>query len=135
MEVIFEKRNKLNIFGNDYNTSDGTCERDYIHVTDLAKAHYLSYIKFNSINKSFIINLASGEKYSVLEVINGCKKYLNKKINYNFTDRRKGDPAALYSISKLAKIKLGLKPKYSNLDILLSSTFNVYKEVEKKCSL
>ncbi len=73
------------------------------------------------------MNLATGKKYSILEVINGCEKYLNKPIKFDFTERRLGDPDLLYSNSLLAQSKLGWKPKYSDLRILLTSMYNIYK--------
>ena len=128
MEVLIGKRKKMNVFGNDYNTKDGTCERDYIHVTDLANAHYLSYKKLIKDNENIILNLATGHKYSVLDIILGCKKYLNTDLNYEFVDRREGDPEVLYAKSSYAYNLLGWKPKYSNLKYLLETTYNIYKD-------
>lgn len=128
MEVLINKRDELSIFGNDYDTIDGTCERDYIHVSDLASAHYLSYKKIINSSEKFILNLATGNKYSVLDVVNGCKTYLNKNLKYKFTERRAGDPAKLYASSNDAQIKLNWTPKYSSLECLLLTTFNVYKK-------
>ena len=127
MEVLINKRKHISIFGNDYNTQDGTCERDYIHVSDLASAHYLSYKKLLKSDENLLLNLATGKKYSVLEVVNGCEKYLNKKVKFDFTERRLGDPEVLYSISHLAQSKLGWEPKFSDLKILLTSMYNIYK--------
>lgn len=127
MEVIMGDRTLLNIFGNDYKTEDGTCERDYIHVSDLASAHFLSEQKLNGSLENFIINLATGQKYSVLEVVNGCESFLGKKVNYKFVDRRLGDPDLLYSDSNLAFEKLGWNPKFSDLKSILKSTYDVYK--------
>ena len=127
MEVLINKRSELNIFGNDYNTADGTCERDYIHVSDLASAHYLSYQKLLSNNENILLNLATGEKYSVLDVINGCEKYLNKIIKYKFTNRRNGDSGVLFSKSSLAETELRWKPQNSDLKNLLTSMYNIYK--------
>lgn len=126
MENIIGIRTHLDIFGNDYNTTDGTCERDYIHVSDLASAHYLSFKKMMTLNKNMILNLATGEKYSVLDVVNGCEKYLNKKLTFNFVERRLGDPEVLYS-SSLANSTIDWAPKYSGLDKLLISMYNIYK--------
>jgi UDP-glucose 4-epimerase len=127
MEVIMGERAHLNIFGNDYNTNDGTCERDYIHVSDLASAHLLSEKKLADSQENFIINLATGKKYSVLEVVNGCKSFLSEYVNHKFVDRRLGDPELLYSESKLAFEKLGWKPQFSNLESILKSMYDVYK--------
>lgn len=127
MEILINKRTELNIFGNDYDTADGTCERDYIHVSDLATAHYLSYQNLISKNENILLNLATGDKYSVLDVVNGCEKYLGKKIKYKFTKRREGDSEVLFSKSSLAESKLGWKPQNSDLKSLLTSMYNIYK--------
>jgi len=127
MEVLIKNRKSISIFGDDYDTKDGTCERDYIHVSDLASAHYLSYKKILKSDENLLLNLATGKKYSILEVINGCEKYLNKPIKFDFTERRLGDTDLLYSNSLLAQSKLGWKPKYSDLRILLTSMYNIYK--------
>ena len=135
MEVLKGERDYLEIYGSDYNTNDGTCERDYIHVSDLAKAHYLSDQKLNTNSKNLIMNLATGEKYSVLDVINGCESYLGKKVNYKFVGRRMGDPEVLYSESKLANNKLNWSPEHSDLETILKSMYNVYNKTEIGCSL
>ena len=135
MEVLKGERDHLEIYGSDYNTNDGTCERDYIHVSDLAKAHYLSDQKLNTNNKNLIINLATGKKYSVLDIINGCESYLDKKINYKFVGRRMGDSEVLYSEANLAKNKLDWIPEHSDLETILKSTYNVYNKTEIRCSL
>jgi UDP-glucose 4-epimerase len=92
MEVASGRREKMEVFGNDYDTSDGTGVRDYIHVTDLATAH-VKAIEYLNENESIILNLATGESHSVLDVINKTKEISGKNIPYHIVDRRPGDPA------------------------------------------
>ncbi len=99
LKVISGKLNKLTIYGNDYNTRDGTCLRDYIHVVDLAKAHVKTLEAIlNNINKGLCIyNVGSGNNISVLEYINTFEKVNNIKINYDFGSRRNGDLPVVYA--------------------------------------
>lgn len=117
------KREKVFVFGDDYPTDDGTCIRDYIHVVDLADAHLkaLEYLIQN--NKSEIINLGTGKGNSVKEVIAIAEKVMNKKINYEITERRAGDPAILVADNKKAKKLLDWQPKY-NLEDILRTAYN-----------
>ena len=78
-------------------------------------------------HENILLNLATGDKYSVLDVVNGCEKYLRKKIKYKFTKRREGDSEVLFSKSSLAESKLGWKPQNSDLKNLLTSMYNIYK--------
>jgi UDP-glucose 4-epimerase len=103
---------KFKIFGKNYSTKDGTAIRDYIHVMDIAKAH-LSALDFINKNKGcHIFNLGTGIGYTVLSIIKECEKILNKKINYSFCERRKGDQAKSVSCNKKAIKFLKWKPKY-----------------------
>ena len=102
--------NTLNVFGNDYNTKDGTGVRDYIHVVDLAIAHEKALEKLFKENQGlFIYNIGTGEGYSVLEMIKAFEIANNIKINYQITDRRPGDIAACYSDTKKAEAELNFK--------------------------
>ena len=127
MEVASGMRNKMHVFGNDYNTHDGTGLRDYIHVSDLAEAH-LKALDFLNNNINIKVNLSSGEKHSVIDVIDMTKKISGKEINYEIVERRPGDPAELYASSDLAYDALHWKPKYSDLKTLIESTWNVYNK-------
>jgi len=124
MEVASGKRDKINIFGNDYDTPDGTCLRDYIHVNDLAIGH-VNAIELLKKQSKIITNLATGKCYSVLDVINKASKITNKKINYSFVDRREGDPDKLYASSNNT---LNHNNKYSDLNTIISSMWNIYKD-------
>ena len=127
MEVASGKREKVKIFGNDYNTNDGTGCRDYIHVTDLAIAHIKSFEYLKNHN-NITLNLATGDSYSVLEIINMTKEISNKDINYEFVERRDGDVEELYAKSSMAYDLLDWKPKYSKLKSILQTSWSVYSK-------
>jgi UDP-glucose 4-epimerase len=112
------KREKIFVFGNDYDTPDGTCIRDYIHIMDLADAHLKALEYLENRNESTFINLGTGDGNSVLEIINKAEKVTGKKIKYEIVGRRAGDPARLVADNKKAKQLLGWSPKYSIEDIL-----------------
>tara|TARA_Y100001970_G_C14147247_1_gene810570 strand:- start:358 stop:1311 length:954 start_codon:yes stop_codon:yes gene_type:complete len=124
MEVAAGLRKKIDVFGNDYNTSDGTCLRDYIHVNDLAVGH-IKAIEMLSNNGKIITNLATGNSYSVLDVINKSSQITNKEINYSIVDRREGDPDKLFASSNNI---LNYSNRYSDLETIISSMWEVYKE-------
>lgn len=126
MEVATGKRDRVDVYGNDYDTKDGTCIRDYIHVNDLATAHINTINSFSN-NSKIIINLATGNSYSVLDVINRAQEISNKKINFNFTNRRIGDIDSIFSKSNLAEKIIGWKCKYSDLDTILESMLKIYR--------
>ena len=126
MEVASGRREKMEVFGNDYDTSDGTGVRDYIHVTDLATAH-VKAIEYLNENESIILNLATGESHSVLDVINKTKEISGKNIPYQIVDRRPGDPAELYAGTTLAFDQLDWKANHSGLKSLIETTWEVYK--------
>ena len=114
----------MNVYGNDYDTPDGSCLRDYIHVNDLALGHVKAIDAL--LQKSKIItNLATGKTYSVLEVIELAKRITGKEINYSIVERRAGDQSALYANSNN---ELNFKNKYSDLETIISSMWNVYKK-------
>lgn len=112
-------REKMSVFGNDYDTKDGSCVRDYIHVTDLAKAHVLG-AKHTLKNQSGTFNLGSKDGYSVLEIIDQVEKTIDKKVNFNIEGRRLGDPAVLIASNDSAISELGFKIENSLEDIIKS---------------
>jgi UDP-glucose 4-epimerase len=126
MEIASGRREKMEVFGNDYDTTDGTGVRDYIHVTDLATAH-VKAIEYLNENESIILNLATGESHSVLDVINKTKEISGKNIPYHIVDRRPGDPAELYAGTTLAFDQLDWKANHSGLKSLIETTWQVYK--------
>ncbi len=114
------KKPKINIYGNNYPTKDGTCIRDYIHVSDLAEIHIKGLDYLNSNKKSFILNCGYGRGYSVLQIVNVLKK-INKKLKINFMERRLGDIAQIYSNTKKFKKMLKWKPKYNDINKIIKS--------------
>ncbi|KKT85323.1 MAG: UDP-glucose 4-epimerase [Parcubacteria group bacterium GW2011_GWA1_Parcubacteria_45_10] len=115
IKAAIEKK-KLIINGSDYPTKDGTCIRDYVHVTDLARAHLLALKAL--VGKSCVYNLGSGKGYSILEVIKTVEKVSGEKIDYEFGPRRTGDPAKLIASSDKIKRELGWKAKYGLKEII-----------------
>lgn len=128
MEVAAGMREKLLIFGNDYQTKDGTGIRDYIHVTDLAKAHVKALQYILQEKKSLTVNLGSEIGVSVLEMLDVARRITGKEIPSEIVSRRPGDPATLYATSKTASDILNWKAQYSDIDTLISSTWKVYKK-------
>lgn len=126
MEVACGKRDKLKVFGSDYDTRDGTCIRDYIHVTDLACAHVLALEYIAKNKKSLTLNLGTGNGITVTEMLESTRRITGKEIPAEYVGRRAGDPAQLTASSKLAKELLGWEPKYSDVDTLIKSTYEAY---------
>jgi len=121
MEVATGKRDELVIFGHDYETKDGTCVRDYIHVQDLVDAHILAL----DCKTSEIINLGTGDGYSVKELVDFTSEIIGKELPFSYGDRRAGDPAALCASFGRAKKVLGWTPKRS-IKEMLQSTYDAY---------
>lgn len=111
------------VFGNDYPTTDGTCVRDYIHVTDLAAAHALSLEYLRSGNSSTAINLGNGQGYSVLEVVEAARGVTGKEIPVEMQGRRSGDPSHLVADSARARIVLGWQPQHPDLAAIIGSAW------------
>lgn len=127
MEVATGKREILHVFGNDYDTPDGTCVRDYIHVEDLAAAHVLAIKKLLKDGDSQIINLGTEKGTSVLEIIQAVERVISKKINYDFAPRRAGDPANVVATSVKAAKVLGWKAQYTDIDEIVKTVWNLEK--------
>ena len=127
MEVAAGSRPKMQVFGSDYPTRDGTCIRDYIHVNDLATAHVKAMEYLASENRDLTLNLATGEGYTVLEVIKEAERVCGRPIPHDITDRRPGDPAELVAASGQARETIGWKARHSDLKQLVESMWNVYK--------
>ena len=127
MEVAAGIREKMQVFGDNYDTHDGTGVRDYIHVSDLAIAHRkaLNYISEN--DKDLLVNLATGEGHSVLDVINKSKEVSGKDIPFDIVGRRAGDPATVVAVSNRANKVLDWSTKYSDLDTMIRTAWDVYK--------
>ncbi len=127
LQVPNGKRESISIFGNDYNTPDGTCIRDYIHVTDLAQAHILAVKYLENGGESDIFNLGNGIGYSVREVIDTARKVTGHPIPEVEVPRRAGDPAMLVASSEKAKSVLGWKPEHDSLEEIIASSWNWHK--------
>ena len=119
--VAFGKLKELNIFGDDYDTPDGTGVRDYIHVVDLARGHVASLNKIDEIEGYKIYNLGTGHGYSVLDVVNTFNKICGNKVNYKIVDRRPGDAACVFANPEKAYKELGFKTEKELEDMCLSS--------------
>ena len=126
MEVASGKRNKLLIYGNDFETIDGTGVRDYIHVSDLARAH-LAALNLISAQQSATLNLGSEKQYSVMEVIRSTEKITGKQIPYEIVGRREGDPDKIYASSEKAQNLLKWSAEASELDNIIETTWRIYK--------
>ncbi len=127
MEVAAGKRQRLEIFGKDYDTRDGTCIRDYVHVSDLAAAHTRAMERLQETGESFILNLGSETGYSVLEVFHAAERILGKSISHAFAARRPGDPAVLTASAAKARDLLGWRPRHSDLRTILETTWRMYR--------
>ena len=125
MEAALGKRSLKN-FGTDYDTRDGTCIRDYVHVTDLARAHVMALDYIAKNNKSLKLNLGTEKGTTVKEIIEAARKITGKPIPAEEAPRREGDPASLYTTSKKAKELLDWEPKYSDVDTLVETTWKAY---------
>jgi UDP-arabinose 4-epimerase len=113
----------LQIFGSDYPTADGTCERDFIHVTDLAAAHVEAIKYLGNGAASFELNLGTGRAHSILQVISAIERISGKSVPVVWTSRRPGDPPTLFSDPTLAQHHLGFAPQYSDLETIIETTW------------
>ncbi|XXK59463.1 UDP-glucose 4-epimerase GalE [Porticoccaceae bacterium nBUS_09] len=123
LKAVLSNTSILKVFGDDYPTPDGTCVRDYVHVTDLAQAHLLG-LEYMQKNKGFAaFNLGNGQGFSVLQVIKGCEKVTNTKIPFQIEERREGDPAVLVSDNKLAIEEINWNPKYNDINDIIKGAW------------
>ena len=127
METITGKREKMYVFGSDYDTPDGTCIRDYIHVEDLARAHVLAIQNLLREQKSQTINLGTNKGTSVLEIIKSVERVSGKKVPYEFAARRSGDPAVVIATNDKAREVLGWQPQYTDIDEIIKTVWNLEK--------
>lgn len=128
LQVPNNKREHIYIFGDDYNTKDGTCIRDYIHVTDLAQAHILAVKYLRNGGNSDIFNLGNGIGFSVKEVIETARKVTGHPIPAQISPRRAGDPAKLIASSNKARKILGWKPEHAELEEIIATAWNWHKK-------
>jgi UDP-glucose-4-epimerase GalE len=114
----------LQVFGNDYPTPDGTCLRDYIHVTDLADAHVRALEAIAETGTSRVYNLGTGQPHSVREVIDTVERVTGHKVPWTLAPRREGDPAVLYAAAQKAQSELRWKPRFADLDSIVRTAWN-----------
>lgn len=127
LQVPNGQRDFISIFGDDYDTKDGTCIRDYIHVTDLAQAHILAMDYLMAGGESNIFNLGNGVGFTVKEVIDTARKVTGHPIPAKITPRRAGDPAQLIASSEKAKNVLGWHPEHADLEEIIATAWNWHK--------
>ena len=132
LDVALGNREQIDIFGDDYETEDGTCIRDYIHVTDLADAHILAYESLKNGSNSTCYNLGNGKGYSVKQVIDVVEKVTSKPIKRRVVERRAGDPAILIASSEKACEELGWKPKYYQLENIIETAWRACNNINWK---
>ena len=129
LDVAAGRREDIKIFGTDYDTPDGTCIRDYIHVTDLAEAHILALEYLQNGGESDFFNLGNGNGFSVKEVIETAEKITGKDIKAVEAERRAGDPPILVGSSTKAKETLNWNPKYDELSKIIETAWNWHKKI------
>ncbi len=127
-QTIVGKRDKMSIFGDDYDTKDGTCIRDYIHVEDLASAH-LAVLDYLQSNDSAVFNVGYGTGFSVKEVVNEAKKVSGVDFKVQIAPRRAGDPACLISNADKIRTKTSWHPEHESLDEIILSALNWEKKL------
>ncbi len=123
-ETATGKRASMDVFGNDYQTPDGTCVRDYIHVSDLANAHALALDRLRDGGQSMIANCGYGHGYSVLEVLESVRKVVGSDFTVNMAGRRAGDADSVVANADLLRREMGWKPKHDDLDNICADALN-----------
>lgn len=128
----FKKNPKISLFGKKFNTKDGSCIRDFIHVGDLADIHFKLIKYVNKNNKSQIFNCGYGKGYTILEIVNAFQSIINKNIIINYKRKRKGEIPISYSDNKKIKKLLKWRPKFDNLKLMVKSSLVWEKNLKKK---
>ena len=128
LNVALDRLEKLTVFGSDYPTEDGTCVRDYIHVNDLAQAHYLALLHLLNGGESKKYNLGNGSGYSIVDVIKTASRISGRNINYAFAERRAGDPAVLVAAAEKAVHELGWRPEFNSLETILQTAWEWHRK-------
>lgn len=132
MEAAIGWRKKIQIFGNDYGTRDGTCIRDYIHVTDLARAHTMALDWLESAGGNLMVNLGTGEGITVMEMVRKASEISGRQVPYEIVGRREGDPPSVVASAGLAKSLLGWEARHSDVGTLLGTTWKAYQANAKE---
>ena len=131
-QTALGQRASMDVFGTDYDTPDGTCLRDYIHVSDLISAHMDALAHLRKGGESGIFNCGYGQGYSVLEVINAVEKAYGGPVNKKLVPRRAGDPAAIVAGAARVREVLGWQPKYADLDFIVASALAWERHLERR---
>ncbi|MDB5050664.1 MAG: UDP-glucose 4-epimerase [Fibrobacteres bacterium] len=132
MEAAMGWRKKIQIFGNDYETRDGTCIRDYIHVSDLARAHTMALNKLMGGTEKLLVNLGTGEGITVMEMVKKTSEIIGRPVSFEIVGRREGDPPVVVASAGLAKVLLGWEAKHSDVGTLLNTTWKAYQTNAKE---
>lgn len=133
LQAALERREPFRLFGGDYPTKDGTCIRDYIHIDDLAGAHFLALERL--LNKKEIgsaYNLGNGSGYSNKEVVETAMAVTGREIPFEIVSRRAGDPAVLIGSGEKARLELGWKPRFPDLNSIIETAWNWHKNLKLK---
>ncbi len=130
LQVPGGKRESISVFGDDYPTKDGTCIRDYIHVTDLAKAHILAMEYLAGVGDSDVFNLGNGKGFSVAEIVDRARLVTGHPIPAVVEPRRTGDPAVLIASNEKAKKVLGWQPEYTDIEDIIRTAWQWHKQQE-----
>ncbi|UPG92589.1 UDP-glucose 4-epimerase GalE [Luteibacter aegosomatissinici] len=128
LKAVLGQGSGLKVFGTDYDTRDGTCVRDYVHVNDLASAHLLAIEYMGMHEGAFTFNLGNGEGFTVREVIAAAEKVTGRPVPHEFAGRRPGDPAVLVASSAQAREQLGWRPAMARMEDILASAWNWHLE-------
>jgi UDP-glucose 4-epimerase len=127
LQVPLNKRERITVFGTDYDTPDGTCIRDYIHVMDLVEAHLLALQKLREGADSNVYNLGNGEGFSVMEIIEAARRVTGHPIPVVYSERRPGDPSRLIASSRKAQEELAWKPNFTRLEDIIETAWKWHK--------
>ncbi|PFH84421.1 UDP-glucose 4-epimerase GalE [Bacillus sp. AFS088145] len=127
LQVALNQRKEITIFGDDYNTPDGTCIRDYIHVEDLVNAHLLALNYLFNGGKSDIFNLGNNKGYSVVQIVEAVRRITKHPLPYKISSRRGGDPSILIATSEKAKKVLGWTVKNEDIDLIIKDAWKWHK--------
>lgn len=128
LDAASGKRPSITIFGDDYDTHDGTCVRDYIHVEDLAKAHVLALQALQEGQKTRAFNLGNGNGYSIKEIIESVERVTGLTVPVEMGPRREGDPASLIGSAETIKQQLGWNPRFPNIDDIIKTAWNWHQK-------
>ena len=131
IEAALNSEQKLSIFGNDYPTPDGTCIRDYIHVADLARAHWLAIKKAKNIDGVLSLNLGTGKGHSINEIIKTIENIIGQKVNFLVKERRAGDPPILIASPEKAEKELQWSTIYSDLPRIINDALQWRLSLDK----